>query len=147
MTALLSPTIKSLDDEEKRQFVLRVEALEDMNFPMIAKAMGLNWFTEVKPALESDKEFKEAFMNALGMIKFSLLSSVLAVGRHGKQSSGSPELSYVKFIIDLIDKGGILEAAKEEVKEVPLDAEALQRHLERINQAPVVPPPSPMDSQ
>lgn len=104
------PTKELLD-----QFVSQVTILESVDFPQIAFTMGLNWFKDLKPLLKTDTEFLQGMQEALETIKYKLYSKLLQVGIEGKGRRGAtPEISYIKAIVQCIDSGMLLGQAGSE---------------------------------
>ena len=120
-----------------KEFIDQVKNLQSINFPSIAEKMSLDWFTDIKPRLDTDPWFKEALAVALERIKFELYDGLLTVGKEGKRAGrGSPEITYVNAIIKHIDSGALLGAVVDEKApgggDTTMTPEAEAEHLRRL---------------
>ena len=93
--------------EQLEKFVQQVRAGRSVEFPSVARSVGLNWFKDVKPLLETNPIFYEALQEVLEEMKYELYQCLLKTGRDGK-SGRPPEIAYIKEVIKFIDSGAIL---------------------------------------
>lgn len=109
------------------KFLLQVEILSSINFPEIAKSQDLNWFKDIKPCIEKQEWFRNRLEELLEGIKFGLVNGLLEVARVGKTKfAPSPEVSYVKAVVEYIDSGVLLGVKPKDVQ----NAERVERSPE-----------------
>lgn len=92
-----------------QMFLESVVTQQSLNFPLLAEAVGLDWFADVKPKLDNDAEFEREFVKALQRLKHQLMDCVLRVGLYGKQRGmPQPEIQYIKAIMTWIDNKSVI---------------------------------------
>ena len=118
------------------EFCKNIQSSKCINFPKLARGMGLDYFADIEPMLSQDTDFAHALRSALKEIKFDLMDKVLEVAKDGKALNGpTPELSYVNAIIKHIDSDSIISEMKEEEKPQEaqgMTAEQMNEHLKRL---------------
>ena len=124
----------TIGNDKVVEFLNSVLALTSIDFPAVAKSVGINWF-ELKDAFITNAVYMHSFDNAMEELRYKLLDKILLVGRDGKKGMGKDaELSYLKAIIQLIDEGLLVKKAKEEKKDVPVepDPALVEEHRRRL---------------
>lgn len=128
-----------LNKQEKLdKFVEEVRTLRSVDFPLVARRVGLDYFEDIEPEMESP-EFRLRVERALKEIKFELVDKALTVGRTGKDKELSPELSYIKQVISYIDSGILFPEKKRD----DVDQEAVNERLRRLGLTPQEPARQP----
>lgn len=121
--------------EEMQKFCTQVAAMGNINLPAIARGMGLSWFKDIQPVIESNPEFGEMLKNTLNEMRFELLQRLCEAALNGKLRSGPPvDAGAIKEMVKLIDSGAILGSVGEGGlgKREP-NASDINEHLKRLN--------------
>lgn len=126
-------------NDKHKLFISQVRAAKSINFPLVAKELGLNWFKELKPLLKSDKEFLSGLEETIEEIRYHLLSLVFKAANDGKQGVGKdPDVHTINAAIKHIDSGALLGIASDDAGGSGLTEEQLKKHLERLNMTAVI---------
>lgn len=119
--------------EKVNEFLNSVLALASIDFPAVARTVGLEW-PALKSELISNETYNQAFDNAMEEIRYKLLDKILLTGRDGKKGMGKdPELSYLRAVIQMIDDG--LLVRREKAAPTPPaepDPEVVAEHRRRL---------------
>lgn len=126
MTTQNSPTINPSD------FLAQVKALQTVNLPKVAAMVGLSWFKDLKPMLDTNPEFKTNLEELLEEMKYNALELIQGTGRDGKKVGRNPEITYLKAIIASIDSGELLGRASEGKAVAEPDEVAEAARLKRL---------------
>lgn len=121
--------------EQMQSFCTQVAAIGSVNFPALARGMGLNWFKDIQPLIESNPAFAELLKDTLNEMRFQLLQRLCEAALNGKLRSGPPvDAGAIKEMVKLIDSGAILGSVGEGGlgKREP-NASDISEHLKRLN--------------
>jgi hypothetical protein len=122
----------AVTEEQIAQFIGQLRELQSLDFPFVARAIGLNWFTDLAPLKDTHPTFRSLMEEYLQEVKFSLLQRVHRVGREGKRpGGGDAEVSHINAIIKFIDSGAILGSSAKSGTKV-FSPEEERAHLKRL---------------
>ena len=86
-----------------------------LDLPRVAELIGLNYFRDIKPRLESNDDDKQHLIETVERLRYKILDSILTVGLEGKEKYGqSPDLSALKLMLALLDNGAVVSEVKRE---------------------------------
>lgn len=114
---------------EEQKFVDRVRLEKAVDFPRIARDVGLTFSVHLLPKLKVEGPLRTAVKEALVELKYELLQLSLSVAKVGRKTYGaSPDPASIKMIVGLIDSGALLG----EAQEAPEDDSNMQEHIARL---------------
>lgn len=88
-----------------------------LDLPRVAELVGLNYFKDIKPRLESSDDDRQHLIETVERLRYKILDSILIVGLEGKEKFGqSPDLSALKLMLALLDNGAVVSEVRREEK-------------------------------
>ena len=122
-----------LESMSTERFVHQVRSSRSIDFPSIARSLDLDWFTDIKPKINTDPLFASNLRKVLEELRYELMQKILDVGMNGKKGTGrDPEITYINAIIKHIDSGALLGESTEDFSGGLSDRD-MERHLKRLN--------------
>ncbi len=98
----------TLKENEFKKFLSQCEVLETIDFPDVCARLGLDWFRVVKPSIINDPGYNEKFHEYLEGLKYRMLQQMYSIARLGKRPGRSPDISFLKAVIEQIDRGSFI---------------------------------------
>lgn len=91
--------------ERQTAFIRKLQEKDTVDFPLVATECGLDFFTEVQPAINQSLEFYLRIKGVLTAYKYKLIASIT--------SKDPPPLSNVKAMVEYIDSDVLLTQEKD----------------------------------
>lgn len=114
------------------KFVKAIRVTQSVNFPKLAKDVGLSFTSDILPALRGTGPLRAQVQEVLIEIKYELLNHSLEMAKAGKSKYGtSPDAAAIKAMIGHIDSGVLLGGDSED----HANGADISNHLDRLGLA------------
>ncbi len=119
------------------QFIRQCRVSRSVNFPQVCKDLEMDWFGEIKPAIEANERYQKMVQEHLEEIRYHIISKIAETAIEGRPRNGrAPDTGSATAFMKFVDKGAILgkmPEEKEEGKPKGLTPEEEAEHLKRLN--------------
>jgi len=124
--------MKKLKARDLQAFCDTLSQSKSINLPMVAATLGLDFFKQIKPEIESNDEFRESLGRTLEILKYELSQRLLEAALNGRpKNRPAPEISYINAIIKIIDSGTLLGVKPMEAQ-MGEDSSGFEEHKKRL---------------